>query len=118
MMRSMMTMSGREWRVVLRGAWLAGAALAVVLGLGCGGSQGTNEQRDQGARTGPQPAGFESPGSFRLRVGDKLKIEIRDTPTQMPGFETQIRDDGTITLPLLINTNKTIKAADKRLGDL
>lgn len=113
-----MTMNGTECRAVLRGTLLAGVAAAMVLWTGCWGSHGGDGEQDQGARTGPPQGPLEKPRSDVLRVGDKLKIEIRDTPTQMPTFETQIRDDGTITLPLLVNTNKTIKAADKRLGDL
>jgi polysaccharide export outer membrane protein len=115
-----MTMNRRGFlgRLSGRGAALVLAVLALALSFGCRGKSSENRDPSAGATTGAAAGPGERPESFLLRVGDKLKIEIRDTPTPMPMFETQIRDDGTITLPVMDNSRNTIKAADKRLGDL
>lgn len=91
---------------------LALALMVLAIGLvGCGGYGGAGGPRvnpDAGT-TKPAP-----PSPDLLRSGDKLTIAYADIPGAMEPHEETIREDGTITLPLI----GTVTAAGKTAGAL
>jgi protein involved in polysaccharide export with SLBB domain len=52
-----------------------------------------------------------------FRRGDKITIEFADNPGIVPQWPQTIREDGTITLPLL-PSGQTVVAAGKKKGEL
>jgi polysaccharide export outer membrane protein len=50
-----------------------------------------------------------------LRVGDSLNVTLLDLPEKQPPMDVTIKEDGSITLPLLTNQ---IQAAGKTTGEL
>ena len=102
---------------------LVGALCAFVLiQTGCqtgnasyAGSGTPDESRAKLATTAPIDANTNSiPGLDLLRVGDKLTIDLTDTPIQFTPREEKIKQDGTITLI----EDKTFVAAGKTRGEL
>jgi polysaccharide export outer membrane protein len=89
-------------------------ALSLALAVGC---SSTSSQKPL-----PAPTGQEAPGQPLLstnsidiiRIGDKLTVNLTDIPNPYINLQVDVRDDGTISLPL----NVTIKAAGKRKADL
>ena len=68
-------------------------------------------RRGAAARAGPAPLKT----SDLLRVGDSMNVTFLDLPETLPAMDVTIKEDGTITLPLL---NHQVQAAGKTTGEL
>jgi len=99
--------------------WALGlAGIGLLLG-GCESPEGNQSTASlpPAASSGPvQVASTNSPpvGMDDLCVGDKVTVTLSDIPVNYGPIERQIREDGTITLPLEIE----VKAAGKKAGDV
>jgi protein involved in polysaccharide export with SLBB domain len=72
-----------------------------------------------GCSTAPKPAPAADGGSpnaevARFHVGETVSVSFSETPDQITPHEEQIKEDGTITLPLI----GPVKAVGKTAGEL
>jgi polysaccharide export outer membrane protein len=74
--------------------------------------QGTNGPVGDARAAGPAAA---KSTSDLLRIGDSVNVTLLDLPQAQPPMDVTIKEDGTITLPLLTNP---VKAAGKTTGEL
>ncbi len=93
---------------LLRTLFSVGALTSIGLFAGCGGTDGPIRADVPGAPTGG--------ATDKLRTGDMIKVvfsNLSSTPAPLPQ-EEQIKEDGTITLPLV----GAVTAAGKGTGEL
>jgi polysaccharide export outer membrane protein len=111
MMRKSINDALRHWGI------LCGLLAAGLLAAGCHTS--APRPADAGGSAAPD-GGAAGPGviaktSDLLRVGDFINVAFLDLPENPPAMDATIKQDGTITLPLL---NHPVQAAGKTTGQL
>ncbi len=90
---------------------LLGIILSGIFLTGCGGTLSGGDKKGN-----PPPTTLTNlpPDVDILSAGDKVKVDFSNVPTLIPPHEEQIKEDGTIELPLI----GSIKAAGKSIGQL
>lgn len=101
--------------------WLAAGWLVAGCNSPASKASGAEASAAPPAATGAAPdaraAGPDAPRttSDLLRVGDSLVVNLMDLPETVAPMEVTIKEDGSITLPLL---NQQVPAANKTTGEL
>jgi protein involved in polysaccharide export with SLBB domain len=84
---------------------------------GCSGVSGNPEFSDtnsSSAMTGLSATNFTDPEVARFHVGDAIEIAFTDLPEEQPIHSEAIKEDGTITLPII----GKVQAVGKTAGEL
>lgn len=108
--------------------WLALAVVSGLLAAGCATTEGDQGQFSDppkdlfpestnavvSTNTGGKGLAAVTQRGDRFQIGDQVTVKFSGTVDQIPPHEERIKDDGTITLPLI----GAVKAAGKTPGDL
>ena len=92
------------------GLWAA-VCCWLVAGFLLAGCHSPAPSRDPVGAAGP---GKDGPEPKRFRVGDKVTVIFTDTSMIVPGFDVQVKEDGSVTL--LYNESFTL--VDKTVGEV
>lgn len=98
-----------SWRY--SGRWALSIGAMLLAGLVFSGCGTTGEPAFTDVSGQPAPTGA---ASVHFRVGDQVSITFSGLVDAIPNHEERIKDDGTITLPLI----NAVEAAGKTPGDL
>jgi len=111
-------MSKKHFVKVIMGRWGVNCGLLLIFLISAGCGTLGREDASPGAAGGTNnPAAFVSDptaATDKLRIGDGLRVDFSGLSVLIPSHEEQIKDDGTITLPLI----GMVQAAGKTAAEL